>query len=43
MYKHVFLSPDFAKCRAYVIRLRIKWPTKLFYTHAVYGRNISGY
>ena len=28
------LSPDFAKCRLYVIRIRIKWLTKRFYTNA---------
>jgi len=27
------LSPDFAKC-PYVIRIRIKWLTELFYTDA---------
>ena len=31
---NIFLSPDFAKCRAYVIRIRIKWLTERFYTHA---------
>ena len=28
------MSSDFAKCRPYVIRIRIKWLTKRFYTHA---------
>jgi len=43
MYKHlgyigenlevnIFLSSDFAKCRRYVIRIRIKWLTERFYT-----------
>jgi len=42
MYKHfgnieenipvnIFLSPDFAKCRLYVIGIRIKWLTEPFY------------
>ena len=54
MYKHfgnfgeklsvsIILSPDFAKCRPYVIRIRIKSFTGRFHTHAVYGRNLSGY
>jgi len=46
MYKHFgyigkpflsfksFLSPDFAKCRPYVIRIRIKWLTERFYKDA---------
>jgi len=45
MYKHVgyigenlqaniFLSPDFANCCPYVIRIRIKWLTERFYTDA---------
>ena len=44
MYKHIgnigeklpaniFLSADFTKCRAYVIRMRIKSLTERFYTH----------
>ena len=28
------LSPDFAKCRPYVIRIRIKWLTERFFTDA---------
>ena len=40
---HIILSHDFAKCRPYVIRMRIKSLTGLFYMHAVYGRNLSGY
>ena len=54
MYKHfgyigeklpvnIFLSHDFAKCRPYVIRMRIQLLTERFYTHAVYGRNLFGY
>jgi len=45
MYKHfgniednlkvyIVLSHDFAKCRPYVIRIRIKWLTERFYTDA---------
>jgi len=30
----IFLSPDFAKCRPYVIRIRIKWLTGRFNTDA---------
>ena len=44
MYKHfgniggklpdnIFLSADFTKCRAYVIRMRIKSLTERIYTH----------
>ena len=29
----IFLSADFTKCRAYVIRMRIKSLTERFYTH----------
>ena len=54
MYKHfgnigeklpanIFLSHDISKCRMYVIRMRIKSLTEQFYTHTVYGRNLSGY
>ena len=54
MYKHfgnigeklsvnIVLFHDFAKCRPYVFRMRIKSLTGRFYTHAVYGRNLSGY
>ena len=54
MYKHfgnigeklpvnIFLSYGFAKCRPYVIRTRIKSLIERFYTHAVYGRNLSAY
>jgi len=54
MYKHfgyigeklsvnIFLSPDFTKCRAHVIRMRIKSLNERFYTHAVYGQNLSWY
>ena len=32
---NIFLSPDFAKCRPYVIRIRIKWLTKRFYADAL--------
>ena len=31
---NIFLSADFAKCRAYVIRIRIKWLNERFYTDA---------
>ena len=31
---NIFLSPDFAKCRPYVIRIRIKWLNERFYTDA---------
>ena len=31
---YIFLSSDFAKCRPYVIRIRIKWLTERFYTDA---------
>jgi len=31
---YIFLSSDFAKCRAYVIRIRIKWLTERFSTEA---------
>jgi len=34
IYVNIFLSPDFAKHRPYVIRMRIKWLTERFYTHA---------
>ena len=34
LYVNIFLSPDFAKCRAYVIRIRVKCLTERFYTHA---------
>ena len=40
---NIFLSADFAKCRAYVICMRIKWLTERFYAHTVYGRKLSGY
>ena len=40
---NIFLSPDFTKCRAYFIRMRMKSPTERFYTHAVYGRNLPRY
>jgi len=30
----IFLSPDFAKCRPYVIHIRIKWLTEPFYMDA---------
>ena len=30
----ICLSPDFAKCRPYVICIRIKWLTERFYTAA---------
>jgi len=30
---NIFLSADFTKCRAYVIRMRIKPLTERFYTH----------
>ena len=33
LYVNIFLSPDFAKRRAYVIRMRIQWLTERFYTH----------
>ena len=31
---HIFLSSDVAKCRPYVIRIRIKWLTERLYTDA---------
>ena len=31
---NISLFPDFAKHCAYVIRMRIKWLTEWFYTHA---------
>ena len=31
---NIFLSPDFAKCRPYVVRIRIKWLTERYYTDA---------
>ena len=48
MYKHfgnigeklpanTFLSADFTKCRAYVIRMRIKSLTERFFTHLYTG------
>ena len=37
LYVNIFLSPDFAKCPAYVIRMRIKWLTGRFYTHTQCG------
>ena len=40
---NIFLSADFTKCRAYVIRMWMKSLTERFFTHAVYGRNLSGY
>jgi len=30
---NIFVSADFTKCRAYVIRMRIKSLTERFYTH----------
>jgi len=32
LYVNIFLSPDFAKCLSYVIRIPIKWLTERFYT-----------
>jgi len=35
----MFLSPDFAKRRPYVIRIRIKWLTERFYTDTFTDEN----
>jgi len=40
--ENIFLFSDFTKCRAYVIRMRIKWLTERLHMQAVYGRNLSG-
>ena len=40
--ENIVLFSDFTKCRAYVIRMRIKWLTERLHMQAVYGRNLSG-